>query len=127
MPSRRLFIDTGRHNVDTVQIHNKMTHLLRTIEIELSDLTIHGLTYVEETSQTTNVLCLHGWLDNANSFRPLLPLMPELNAVAIDLPGHGRSGHLNQAVPYTIASSAHYVLQTAEACLLYTSPSPRDS
>ena len=92
-----------------------MTHPRRTIEIELSDLTIHGLTYGEETSDITNVLCLHGWLDNANSFRPLLPLIPELNAVAIDLPGHGRSGHLNQAVPYTIASSAHYVLQTAEA------------
>lgn len=39
------------------------------------------------------VLALHGWLDNAASFDPLLPQVPDVHAVAIDLAGHGRSDH----------------------------------
>lgn len=38
-------------------------------------------------------LCLHGWLDNANSFLPLAAYLTELDLIAIDLPGHGKSQH----------------------------------
>jgi len=31
----------------------------------------------------------HGWLDNANTFDRLAPLIPELNLVALDFAGHG--------------------------------------
>lgn len=83
------------------------------IEIQLSDITIRGLSSVDVSTSAPRVLCLHGWLDNANSFYPLLPLLPKLHCVAIDMPGHGRSSHLQHRVPYTIANSAHYVLQVA--------------
>ncbi|XP_054438451.1 serine hydrolase-like protein 2 isoform X2 [Pteronotus mesoamericanus] len=40
------------------------------------------------------VLCLHGWLDNANSFDRLIPLLPrDLYYVAMDFRGHGLSSH----------------------------------
>lgn len=40
------------------------------------------------------MLCVHGWLDNANSFVPLMPYLPAFDMVAIDLPGHGYSDYL---------------------------------
>lgn len=46
------------------------------------------------------VLCLHGWLDNAASFLPMSKFLTQLDLVAIDFPGHGRSDHRH--------SSAHY-------------------
>uniref|UniRef100_A0A2K6FSA3 Serine hydrolase like 2 n=1 Tax=Propithecus coquereli TaxID=379532 RepID=A0A2K6FSA3_PROCO len=38
------------------------------------------------------VLCLHGWLDNANSFNRLIPLLPQdFHYVVMDFGGHGLS------------------------------------
>jgi len=45
-------------------------------------------------------LCLHGWLDNANSFLPLAQALPEFQLLAIDLPGHGRSQHRSPDAHY---------------------------
>lgn len=45
-------------------------------------------------------LCLHGWLDNANSFFPLAQQLQELRLVAIDLPGHGQSAHRSADAHY---------------------------
>lgn len=39
------------------------------------------------------ILALHGWLDNAASFDRLAPLLEGHYLVALDLAGHGRSGH----------------------------------
>jgi len=85
----------------------------QSITVALDDLTIRGLKTPGDGS--LKALCLHGWLDNANSFIPLIPLLPNVECVAIDLPGHGKSGHLHHTVPYTIASTTHYALRVADA------------
>ncbi|XP_051045451.1 serine hydrolase-like protein [Phodopus roborovskii] len=47
------------------------------------------------------VLCLHGWLDNANSFDRLIPLLPQdFHYVAMDFGGHGLSSHYSPGLPY---------------------------
>ncbi|XP_044311443.1 serine hydrolase-like protein 2 [Varanus komodoensis] len=47
------------------------------------------------------VLCLHGWLDNANTFNRLIPLLPrDCYYIAIDLGGHGLSSHRPAGFPY---------------------------
>ncbi|XP_075009748.1 serine hydrolase-like protein 2 isoform X3 [Calonectris borealis] len=47
------------------------------------------------------VLCLHGWLDNANTFDKLLPLLPrDCYYVAMDFSGHGLSSHRPAGSPY---------------------------
>ncbi len=48
-------------------------------------------------------IALHGWLDNAASFDGLAPLLPDLEIVAIDLPGHGFSFHRNANEAYPFA------------------------
>lgn len=51
-------------------------------------------------TQQKVTLCLHGWLDNADSFLPLSACLNELNLVAIDLPGHGLSQHRSPDAHY---------------------------
>ncbi len=44
------------------------------------------------------VLAIHGWLDNANSFLPMAPFLPDdIELLAIDLAGHGLSDHRTTA------------------------------
>lgn len=59
-------------------------------------------------------MALHGWLDNSNSFVPLLKYLPSnLHIIAIDLPGHGFSSHYGGGAVYSfvdyIVSVMHVV------------------
>ncbi|XP_038612741.1 serine hydrolase-like protein 2 [Tachyglossus aculeatus] len=53
------------------------------------------------SSQGQPVLCLHGWLDNVNTFDRLIPLLPPgFHYVAMDFRGHGLSSHRAPGVLY---------------------------
>ncbi|WP_367347362.1 alpha/beta fold hydrolase [Stenotrophomonas bentonitica] len=67
------------------------------------------------STEGTRVLALHGWLDNAASFVPLAEALPDLQLVAIDLPGHGHSAHLPHGTQYNTPGAICHVLDVADA------------
>ena len=65
---------------------------VRELALELPHLRLAAQVWGDP--QLPRLLALHGWLDNAASFDRLAPLLCEhFHIVALDLPGHGRSGH----------------------------------
>ncbi|WP_073605535.1 alpha/beta fold hydrolase [Vibrio aerogenes] len=69
-----------------------------------------------------SVVFLHGWLDNAASFSPLLSRLetetPGVHFCALDLPGHGFSGHKSTGNYYTFhdyIDDVHQVLEDIPA------------
>ncbi|XP_055338917.1 uncharacterized protein LOC129588624 [Paramacrobiotus metropolitanus] len=55
----------------------------------------------KSTEWNKQVLMLHGWQDNSNSFKRLIPLLPKnWWLIAIDFPGHGRSSSRPTGLPY---------------------------
>lgn len=62
------------------------------------------------------VLCLHGWLDNANTFDRLIPLLPkDHHYVAMDFSGHGLSSHRPAGSPYHFLDYVSDVRRVAAA------------
>jgi pimeloyl-ACP methyl ester carboxylesterase len=66
----------------------------------VNGLELAGLCWGDETLPP--ILALHGWLDNAESFNALAPLLENYYVVAPDLTGHGRSSHRSQDATYQI-------------------------
>ena len=50
----------------------------------------------------TPVLALHGWMDHAESFAVLAPLLDGFHVIALDLSGQGLSGHRAAHATYNI-------------------------
>ncbi len=67
-------------------------------ELNLELGTLRG---IEHRGDGRPVLALHGWLDNAASFTPLMEgLESHEHWVAVDLPGHGQSYHRPAGASY---------------------------
>ena len=65
------------------------------------------------------LLALHGWLDNAGSFAHLAPrLATRWQVIALDLPGHGHSGHLAVGAGYHYVDHVQAVLAAVDALQL---------
>lgn len=73
-------------------------HLGTEIEFNVLGLRICAKQWGNPEGEPT--IALHGWLDNANTFDQLAPLLPELNLIAIDFAGHGKSDHRAEGVHY---------------------------
>ena len=88
---------------------------MKKLNIDLDGFKIAALraTNSPENNNNHKILCVHGWLDNANSFLPLLPLIDNADIVAIDLPGHGHSDHEDSM--YSLAGQSHKLLTVADA------------
>jgi pimeloyl-ACP methyl ester carboxylesterase len=86
---------------------------LQPFSLPVAGSTVAGLR--SSVSGGLRVLALHGWLDNAASFVPLAAQLPELELVAIDLPGHGHSAHLPPGTQYNTPGAICHVLDVADA------------
>ena len=86
---------------------------MRELALETAIGTLAGLRCGRDGAP--RVLALHGWLDNAASFVPLAPYLHDIDLVAIDLPGHGRSAHLPAGADYSFAGTIATVLDAADA------------
>jgi pimeloyl-ACP methyl ester carboxylesterase len=60
------------------------------------------------------LIALHGWLDNAASFDALAAQLPDTQLLALDLPGHGHSGHKPPSGGYAIWDDLRSVLGVAD-------------
>ena len=98
MTKKSLLLDDIHFAVDTLTIHGLTTNFSSSIQKKSDDL----------------VLCLHGWLDNAASFVPLLNCLKECNVIAIDLPGHGKSSHKSHDAHYHFIDWVYDVLRIIE-------------
>jgi len=68
------------------------------IELAVDMGVLRGLRWGSRAGEPA--LAIHGWLDNAATFTKLAPLLPSLDLVSIDLPGHGQSDHYASGMRY---------------------------
>lgn len=89
-----------------------MTGIFEEVHLRLPHITLAGRLHGPENG--TPVIALHGWLDNANSFARLMPRLPGLRVLALDLAGHGLSEHRPAGGLYPHWEYARDVLQVAD-------------
>jgi pimeloyl-ACP methyl ester carboxylesterase len=90
---------------------------VRELKIAIPGLELAGLSWGEPDAQP--LLMVHGWLDNAASFALLAPhLADRFHVIALDLPGHGHSGHLPESTIYQHVDYVRALLAAADALAL---------
>lgn len=77
---------------------------------EVHDLSIAYKQWGESKNQT--IIAMHGWLDNANSFDLIAPILSKNYClIAVDLPGHGMSSHIAPSCYYHFIDGIFYMEQ----------------
>jgi pimeloyl-ACP methyl ester carboxylesterase len=70
---------------------------------------------IRRRADGARVIALHGWLDNALSFAPMLPHLKGLDLACLDFPGHGESPPRPDAARYHFDDYVFDVLAAADA------------
>ncbi|MCF2855975.1 alpha/beta hydrolase [Pseudoalteromonas sp. SMS1] len=83
---------------------------------EMKDYFDAGFAWQQIGKGSTAVICLHGWLDNGNSFKPLTDELTDAEIenyswFLLDLPGHGQSRWKSQDAAYYFVEYVYDVLQ----------------
>ncbi len=91
---------------------------LEEVKYSFDTMSLQGLACGSAETGDNIVLCLHGWLDNAASFLPLMPhFAGELvnkRIIAIDWAGHGNSSHRSLDAHYHFIDWVYDLLQLFE-------------
>ncbi|KAI8809269.1 Alpha/Beta hydrolase protein [Cladochytrium replicatum] len=71
------------------------------------------------TDPTRRFICTHGWLDNANTWDPVIPILVEaygdsVSFLALDFAGHGWSDTRSENDEYVLHRNVYDVLQVAD-------------
>ncbi len=85
--------------------------------VEEKEFSVNGLTYrakVWGPKDGKPVIALHGWLDNANTYDVIAPLLPSLRICSVDLAGHGYSDHRPGWGQYYFFEYVYDILEIAE-------------
>ncbi len=75
-----------------------MKQQVQSLEFQLKHTKLAALGFGDPTKPM--ILAVHGWLDNAESFRALAEVLPDYYLLAIDLAGHGLSEHRSPDAHY---------------------------
>ena len=78
------------------------------------ELPAYRLAALEWGSGRRPVLALHGWLDNAGSFKLLGPRLEGCHVVGLDAAGHGLSGNRSLDSAYNIWQDVADIIEVAE-------------
>ncbi|WP_081310489.1 alpha/beta fold hydrolase [Pseudoalteromonas luteoviolacea] len=83
---------------------------------EMKDFLEGGFAWQQVGSGNEAVICLHGWLDNSNSFKPLANELTnedkdKFTWYLLDLPGHGQSAWKSQDASYYFVEYVYDVLR----------------
>lgn len=90
---------------------------MREITIGIPGLELSGVTWGEPDAPP--LVAIHGWLDNAASFGRIAPLLAgRFHVIALDLPGHGHSGHLPEGTIYQHVDYVRAVLAAVDTLAL---------
>ena len=79
---------------------------------QVDGLEIAGLRWGDATKPP--ILALHGWLDNANSFALLAPLLEQFHLLALDLTGHGQSSRRSPDATYHVYDDLPQIIAVLE-------------
>lgn len=91
---------------------------LEEVKYSFETMSLQGIACGASETKENVVLCLHGWLDNAASFLPLMPYfegeLANKRVIAIDWPGHGNSSHRSIDAHYHFIDWVYDLLQLFE-------------